>query len=109
MPRVEVEFRAAARQRDRITVDAAMGLTYADKNTIRGMLADKQSVKTIAEQYEVSQEEIQALARPKAVSAAPRGSHLCPRQPSRLARAASAPVRPGTTVPPRPRPPCARR
>ena len=51
-----------------------MGLTKAQKDTIRGMLADKQSVKTIAEQYEISQEEVQALAKPKAVSAVPRGS-----------------------------------
>ena len=81
-----------------------MGLTKAQKDTIRGMLADKQSVKTIAEQYEISQEEVQALAKPKAVSAGPRGCCLHPPQPSSLAGAASASVRPGTAVP-RPLPP----
>ena len=50
-------------------------LTLAQKNKIRGMLADKQSAKTIAEQFEVSQEEVEALKKPKAVR---RPFHLRP-------------------------------
>ena len=42
------------------------GLSKADRDKIRGMLADKQSAKTIAEEFEVRVEEVQALAKPKA-------------------------------------------
>ena len=42
-------------------------LSKQEKDAIRGMLADKQSAKTIAEQFEVSQEEVEALKKPKAV------------------------------------------
>ena len=38
------------------------------KDRIRGMLADKQSTKTIAFEMGVSEQEVQALAKPKAVS-----------------------------------------
>lgn len=43
-------------------------LTYAERQAIRGMLKDKQSAKTIADEFSVSVEIVQALAPPKAVS-----------------------------------------
>jgi hypothetical protein len=42
-------------------------LTKAQKDAIRGMLADKQSVKTIAEEQGVSVEEVENLKPPKPV------------------------------------------
>lgn len=42
-------------------------LTKKDRDAIRGMLADKQSAKTIAEQFEISVEEVEALKPPRAV------------------------------------------
>ena len=44
-----------------------MTLSYAEKQRIRGMLADKQSAKTIALEFEVSEADVLALAKPKAV------------------------------------------
>ena len=46
---------------------AAAMLTKKDRDAIRGMLADKQSAKTIAEQFEISVEEVEALKPPRAV------------------------------------------
>jgi uncharacterized protein (DUF433 family) len=43
-------------------------LSFAAREKIRGMLADKQSAKTIAQEYDVDEEDILALAKPKAVS-----------------------------------------
>lgn len=54
-------------------------LTKAQKDAIRGMLADKQSVKTIAEEQGVSVEEVENLKPPK---------------PVRLARASEPQLRP---------------
>ena len=48
-----------------------MDLTLTERNSIRGMLADKQSAKTIAEMFECSVQDVEALAKPKAVRAAP--------------------------------------
>jgi hypothetical protein len=45
-----------------------MPLTYEQRKSVRGMLKDKQSAKTIAEEYECDVEEVEALAAPKAVS-----------------------------------------
>lgn len=42
-------------------------LTKQQKDAIRGMLADKQSAKTIAEQFEVDVEDVEALRPPKPV------------------------------------------
>ena len=42
-------------------------LNYADRQTIRGLLKDKQSAKTIAEEYAVRVEDILALSAPKPV------------------------------------------
>eukprot|EP00965_Chrysotila_dentata_P175399 5789673-Pleurochrysis_carterae.AAC.1 len=42
-------------------------LTKADRDKIRGMLADKQSAKTIAAEFGVDEEDVRALAKPKAV------------------------------------------
>ena len=42
-------------------------LTKTQKDAIRGMLADKQSVKGIAEQLEVDVDDVEALKPPKAV------------------------------------------
>ena len=42
-------------------------LTKVQKDAIRGMLADKQSVKTIAEEQGVSVEEVENLKPPKPV------------------------------------------
>ena len=42
-------------------------LTKVQKDAIRGMLADKQSVKTIAEEQRVSVEEVENLKPPKPV------------------------------------------
>lgn len=47
-------------------------LTLAQKNKIRGMLADKQSAKTIAEEFGITEADVQALSKPKAVRADPR-------------------------------------
>ena len=44
-----------------------MTLSYAEKQRIRGMLADKQSAKTIALEFEVGEADVLALAKPKAV------------------------------------------
>ena len=46
-----------------------MPLTYAERTKARGMLADKQGINSIAEEFECSPAEIQALAdaRPKPV------------------------------------------
>ena len=49
----------------------ASSLTYAERGRIRGMLADKQSVKTIAEELECRIDEVEALQKPKAVSDPP--------------------------------------
>lgn len=43
-------------------------LSFAAREKIRGMLADKQSAKTIAQEYEVEEDDILSLAKPKAVS-----------------------------------------
>uniref|UniRef100_A0A7S0IUA5 Uncharacterized protein n=1 Tax=Calcidiscus leptoporus TaxID=127549 RepID=A0A7S0IUA5_9EUKA len=45
-------------------------LTKAERDKIRGMLADKQSAKTIALEFEVTEEEVKALAKPKAALSA---------------------------------------
>lgn len=45
-------------------------LTQRERQHIRGMLADKQSAKTIAEQFEVSVADVEALAKPKAALSA---------------------------------------
>ena len=52
-------------------------LTLAEKNKIRGMLADKQSAKTIAEELETTVEAVEALRPPKVRprSAPPRATH----------------------------------
>jgi len=42
-------------------------LSLADRDKIRGMLADKQSAKTIAQEYEVDEADVLALAKPKVV------------------------------------------
>ena len=42
-------------------------LTKTQKDAIRGMLADKQSVKTIAEELEVDVQEVEDLKPPKSV------------------------------------------
>lgn len=47
-----------------------MNLSFTDREKIRGMLADKQSAKTIAEQFEVNEKDVLALAKPKAVRCA---------------------------------------
>ena len=41
-------------------------LTKTQKDAIRGMLADKQSAKTIAMEFDVTEQEVTALAKPKA-------------------------------------------
>lgn len=43
-------------------------LSFAAREKIRGMLADKQSAKTIAQEYDVEEDDILSLAKPKAVS-----------------------------------------
>lgn len=47
-----------------------MPLSKAERAKVRGMLADKQSAKTIAEELECTVEEVESLAKPKAVCAA---------------------------------------
>ncbi|EOD18155.1 hypothetical protein EMIHUDRAFT_447960 [Emiliania huxleyi CCMP1516] len=47
-----------------------MTLSYAEKQRIRGMLADKQSAKTIALEFEVGEADVLALAKPKAALSA---------------------------------------
>ena len=44
-----------------------MTLSYAQKQRIHGMLADRQSAKTIALEFEVGEADVLALAKPKAV------------------------------------------
>ncbi len=58
-------------------------LTLAQKNKIRGMLADKQSAKTIAEEFGITEADVQALSKPKAVRADPRAVPLASAGPLR--------------------------
>ena len=64
-------------------------LTLAQKNKIRGMLADKQSAKTIAEEFGITEADVQALSKPKAVRTDPRAVPLA------LSRAIARVPRPG--------------
>jgi len=64
-------------------------LTLAQKNKIRGMLADKQSAKTIAEEFGITEADVQALSKPKAVRTDPRAVPLA------LSRAIARVQRPG--------------
>ena len=68
-------------------------LTKTQKDAIRGMLADKQSVKTIAEELEVDVEDVEALKPPKAVRLATLNPNPQPSPPAPSCYGRAGPMR----------------